>query len=308
MTTITIEDKKYYAKHGKHLTYYMEDWLEEKIRTKILPKLHKQDEDSLILIDGNEGTGKSTLGLQIGRYIDKSLDLSRVCFTAHEFRDAILKAEKGQVVVYDEAFTGLSSRSSLSGVNRVLVSLMMQMRQKNLCVIVILPTFFLLDKYASIFRSIALFHVYKSKGNRGYFKVYGRRLKKLLYLFGSKSYNYAPKVGKIKLFTKKRGRFYGVFALGDKEMEDKYREMKMKALEATEKDPMTSQSVKYRQQRDIMIYILRKELKLSYRKLSEYLSGFDFDISYRQIISICAKYGDKASLEDETDDKAEKED
>ena len=89
-------------------------------------------------------------------------------------------------------------------------------------------------------------------------------MKKLLYLFGSKTYNYAPKVGKKKLFTKFRGRFYGVFALGDEEVETEYRKRKMKALEDTEKDPMTSAQVKFRQQRDTCIYLLRKEMKMKY--------------------------------------------
>lgn len=303
MASVQIFDEKYVAKHNKPITYYMDDGLKAQIDTKVIPNLTKNDEDRLILLDGNEGAGKSWLAFQIGKYIDPTLDLSRVCFNATEFREAILKAKKGQVVIYDEAFTGLSSRSSLSGVNRVLVSLMMQMRQQNLCVIVVLPTFFLLDKYASIFRSTALIHVYKTGGNRGYFRVYNRKLKKLLYLFGSKTYNYNPKIGKKKLFTRFKGRFYGVFALGDELVEKQYREMKMKALEATEKDPMTSSSVKFREQRDIMIYLVRKSLKLSYRKIETLLADFQFDISYRQIRSICAKYGDKESKEEE---KAEK--
>lgn len=307
MASIEIIDEKYFKKYNKPIKYYMDDGLKFQLDTKVIPNLKQdKDEDRLLLIDGGEGAGKSTLGLQIGKYIDPSLDLTRVCFNATEFREAILKANKGQVVIYDEAFTGLSSRSSLSSVNRVLVSLMMQMRQQNLCVIIILPTFFLLDKYAAIFRSTVLIHVYRTKGIRGYFKVFNRKLKTLLYLYGSKTYNYSPRIGerkKKKLFTRFKGRFYGVFALGDEEMDKKYRDLKMKALEASEKDPLTSSSVKYREQRDIMVYLLRKELKLSSRKLASYLSDFDFDISYRQIISICSKYGDKLPDEEKEGDK-----
>ena len=50
-----------------------------------------------------------------------------------------MKRKKGQCIIYDEAFTGYSSRSSLSPINRVLVSLAMQIRQKNLFIIIILP-------------------------------------------------------------------------------------------------------------------------------------------------------------------------
>jgi len=72
-----------------------------------------------------------------------------------------LKTKKGQCIIFDEAFTGLSSRGALSGINKALVGLMMQMRQKNLFVIMVLPTFFMLDKYAAIFRAKALIHVMK---------------------------------------------------------------------------------------------------------------------------------------------------
>ena len=310
MANIEIADEKYFKKYNKPIKYYMDDGLKYQLDNKVIPNLREdKDEDRLLLVDGGEGAGKSTLGFQIGKYIDPTLDLSRVCFNASEFREAILKAKKGQVVIYDEAFTGLSSRSSLSSVNRVLVALMMQMRQQNLCVIVILPTFFLLDKYAAIFRSTVLIHVYRTKGIRGYFKVFNRKLKTLLYLFGSKTYNYSPNIGtrrKKKLFTRFKGRFYGIFALGDEDIEKKYRDLKMKALESTEKDPMTSSGVKYREQRDIMLHLLMKELKLSSRKMEEYLSEYDFNISYRQIISICSKFGGKLPDEEEKEVKQSK--
>jgi len=77
----------------------------------------------------------------------------------------------------------------------------------------------------------------------------------------------------------------------------------MKALEESEKNPMTSSTVKYRDQRDICIHLLKKELKLSYRKLSEFLLDYGFDISYRQLRSICSKFGDKDTEDDEKDFK-----
>lgn len=303
MANIEIFDERYVEKYKKPITYYMDDRLKKNIDEKVIPDLKKRDKDIVLLFDGHEGVGKTTLGLQVGKYIDPTLDLSRIVFNAEDFRGAILKAEQGQVVIYDEAFTGLSARSSLSGVNKILVSLMMQMRQKNLCVIIILPTFFLLDKYVALFRSKALIYVYETGGNRGYFRIYNQKRKKLLYLFGSKTYNYSPKIGKKKLFTRFRGRFYGVFALGDEEEEKEYRKKKMKALEASEHNPMTSQQVKNREQRDICIYLLRKTLKLSYRKLENLLLDYGFDMSYKQIMSICSKFGEKKTKEDIEEEK-----
>jgi hypothetical protein len=292
MGNATINDKKF----EKEITYYIDDRLKKNLDTKIIPSLAKKDKDRIIAIDGAEGSGKSTLAMQIGKYVDNSLDLSRVVFSAEEFRDAVFKANKGQCIIYDEAFTGLSSRSSLSMINRALVSLMMQMRQKNLFVIIVLPTFFLLDKYVALFRTIVLIHVYESRGIRGYFKVYNRKSKKLLYLLGKMTYTYNNK----KVHTNFKGRFYGKFALGFDEEEELYRSKKSKALEDTEKNPMTTQQIRYMQQRDRLIYLFKRMMSKSYTAMSEYFKTYGIDMSDEQIRRICLQFGDKDLANDGT--------
>ena len=292
MASIIIDDPNY----EEPITYYMDSRLKSNCDTKIIPGLEKKDKDYFVAIDGMEGSGKSTLAFQVAKHVDPSFNLDRVVFNAEDFRQAIYKAKKGQAIVFDEAFTGLSSRSALSGINRALVGLMMQMRQKNLFVIIVLPTFFLLDKYVALWRCRGLIHVYESGGRRGYFRVFGRRLKKMLYLSGSKTYSYHIK-------TRFKGRFYGKFALGDDECEKKYRKKKEKALEDNEKNPMTPSQVRYMQQRNILVYILRKNYKLSYRAIEEMIKEYDIEMSYVQIRNICLKFGDKDKKTDEKDTK-----
>lgn len=270
--------------------YSMSIRLRRNLDEKVIPDLQKKDKDCFLVIDGSEGSGKSTLAMQIGKYVDPSLDLSRIVFSAEDFREAILKAKKGQCVIYDEAFTGLSSRASLSMINKVLVGLTMQMRQKNLFVLIVLPSYFLLDKYIALFRARALIHVYENHGKRGYFKLYNRRLKKLLYLVGQRTYSYSHKTVRTN-FT---GRFYGKFALGDDSVEELYRKKKEKALEDTEKSPISAGQAKYKQQRDILLWRLRQETKSTYQELQNYLEDFGFAINYSQIRNICVKFGDNA--------------
>lgn len=290
---VSVYDKK----QDKTIKYFLDEHLKSRLDTGVIPDLAKRDKDCFIAVDGNEGSGKSTLALQIGKYVDPTLDLSRVVFDAETFRAAILKAKKGQCVIFDEAFTGLSSRASLSGVNRTLVSLMMQIRQKNLFVIMVLPTFFLIDKYVALFRSRALIHVYECSGRRGYFKVYNRKKKKLLYLLGKATYSYSG--AKWKVSTNFKGRFHGVFALGDDEMEEKYRSKKLKALEMTEKNPMSAGQVKYREQRNLILYLLRTTSKMTYQELSNMLGEYDLEISHVQVRNICANFGDTEKLKKE---------
>ena len=271
------------------ITYYLDDRLKKNLDDKVIPALKKKDKDRVLVVDGAEGAGKTTLAFQIGKYVDNSLNLSRVVFNAEDFRQAIFKANKGECIIYDEAFTGLSSRASLSGINKVLISLMMQMRQKNLFVIIVLPTIFLLYKYVALFRTVALIHVYEVKGIRGYFKVYSRKAKKLLYLFGKQTYSYNHK----KIYTRFRGRFYGVFALGDDKVEKTYRDKKARALQETKSSPMSAGQVKYKEQRDICMFLLRKKLGLTYQKMENFLRDYGVELDFRQIRNICVKYGDK---------------
>ena len=289
MAQIEIKDPN----TNKTISYYMHDRLKKNIDEKIKGSLIKKDKDYVLVIDGMEGSGKSTFAFQIGKYVDNTLNINRICFDAESFREAIYKAKKGQCIIYDEAFTGLSSRSSLSGVNRMLVSLMMQMRQKNLFIIIVLPTFFLLDKYVAIFRARTLLHVYESGGRRGYFKVYNQKLKKLLFLKGKLTYEYHPK----KIRVKFRGRFYGVFALGDDKVEVEYKKKKERALKDTENTTINASSIKYRTQRDLCIYLLRKETKMTYKQLSQLLDDSDFKVSFQQVRNICSKFGDMGGEE-----------
>ena len=283
-------------KTKEYIEYFIEDRLKANLDNKVIPMLSLKDKDCVLAIDGKEGAGKSVFAFQIGKYVDPTLNLSRVAFNAEEFRNIVFKAKKGQCVVFDEAFVGLSSRGALTQVNRTLVSLMMQMRQKNLFVIIVLPTFFLLDKYVALFRARALIHVYENKGVRGYFRLYNSKLKKLLYLLGKKDYSYGFKIAR----TKFKGRFYGKFPLED---EKAYRKKKEKALQDTEKNPMTATQIKYRNERDICLFLLRKYSKMSYRELQTLLNDYNFEMSYKQISRICGAFGDK----DNTNEKISKE-
>jgi len=283
----------------KTVEYAMDTRLKDNLDRVAKDVLEKKDKDLFIAVDGAEGSGKSTLALQIGKYVDPTLDLKRVVFDADSFREAIFKAKKNQCIVFDEAFNGLSSRASLSAMNRVLVGLMMQMRQKNLFIIIVLPTFFMLERYAAIFRTKSLIHVYESGGRRGYFRVYNERLKKALYLIGKKDYSYNHKSVRTRFY----GRFYGKFALGDEKEELTYRKIKMKALESTSQDPMTAGQIKYKEQRDIVLWRLRKEMKMTYQHMQEYLEEYGLSMNYSQIRNICVKFGDKADEKNKKDIK-----
>ena len=205
------------------ITYYIEPRLLQNL-DKVKYRLEKKDKDFVMLVDGKEGAGKSTLAVQMAKYVDNSFCVDRCCMTSEQFKEAIYKAKKGQAVIYDEAFTGLSSKGALSEINRMLVSLMMQMRQKNLLVIIVLPTFFMLEKYVALFRGRVLIHIWE-KNDRRYFGVFNNQKQKILFAIGKKYLSYKG------VRTRFSGRFYGKFPINDPE----YRKKKSVALEESEK-------------------------------------------------------------------------
>lgn len=185
--------------------YYMDGY--EKTVYDTAKKVVTKDWDFVFLIDGTEGGGKSVKAQQGATYCDPSFprDCSRIAYNPDEFQDLITKASKYQAVIYDEAYTGLSSRGVMSDINKTLVSMLAEIRQKNLFVFIVMPTFFDLDRYPALWRSRGLFHVYTGDDfSRGFFAFYNVDRKKQLYILGKKFYSYnQPKPNFIGRFTNK---------------------------------------------------------------------------------------------------------
>lgn len=210
---------------GTTQSYYLDGFLQKNL--EIAKKVIKKDWDMVITIDGSEGSGKSVIAMQMAFFCDPTLTIDRITFTPKEFKEAILKAQPYQAVVYDEAYTGLSSRATMSLVNQTLIKMLAEIRQKNLFVFVVMPCFFDLDKYVALWRSRALIHIYtKNNFERGYFAFYNANRKKDLYIQGKKFYSYfKPKPNFI-------GRFTNHYPISQEE----YRKKKRDSLIGKEKD------------------------------------------------------------------------
>ena len=154
--------------------------------------LHK-DRDFVAVYDGEEGVGKSVLAQQHALILDPNFTLDNIVFTAEQFIKKIKdpNTKKGACIVLDEAFSSANSRASLTEVNRSMVGLATEMRQKNLFVLLVLPSFFDLDRYFALWRCRALFHVYFTPEEDRHYIVFNKDSKKLLYLLGKKFYNYS---------------------------------------------------------------------------------------------------------------------
>ena len=235
-------------------------------------------------------THNSVLLMQFCKYVDPTFNIDRVCFSPEEFKTAIDKAKKGQAILYDEAFTGLSSRSSLSKTNIDLVSKMMQMRQKNLFICVALPSIFMMDKYAAMFRTRALISVYETRGMHMY-TVFNRSFKKRLILEGKRNMSYNQTV---KLMPQKcRGlKFYGKYVID----EQTYRDKKEKALKENVESKGGDIGI---YDRNRLIYLIHKEYNLNGREISELFDKYGFPLKQRQIERIIIKMREEKGGKDD---------
>ena len=153
------------------ISYYIDKKLKENWDKLRKGQLIKKDDDKVYIIDGRERAGKSTFATQQAKYLDPLFNIDRICFTAEQFLYQIRNAPKGSVIIFDEAFRGLSSKASQSKINKSIVEAMMEMGQRNLIVFIVLPTVFLLEIYAAVLRSNTLFHIYKDKSGKRKFRI-----------------------------------------------------------------------------------------------------------------------------------------
>lgn len=217
----------------------------------------KKDRDWVGVIDGEEGSGKSVLAQQIARVLDPKFNISKLCFNADQFVKAIKTSPKHSCIILDEGYASANARASLTEVNRSLVALGTEMRQRNLFILIVLPTFFDLDKYFALWRSRCLFHVYFSiDGKRGKYILVPKTAKKLLYLNGRKKYDYRKPASPYPPC-----RFTNYYTVDEME----YRQKK---AEAFKKRTVSNIARKWKGQRDALIKEMYHNFKVSSADIS----------------------------------------
>lgn len=263
---------------GQTKSFSMDKLLYEQLTMNVQPQVQKRDFDYLFIIDGEEGSGKSVFAMQLGKVLDPNLTINNIAFTPGEFTEYVTKSRKHQCIIFDEAFTGLSSRAAFSEINRLLVELMMEMRQRNLFVIIVMPTFFMLERYVALHRSKCLFHVYiNKKGQRGHWTFYNKSYMKYIYINNKKGFTYPRKAAM-------RGTYPNFYTVN----EEMYRQKKKEALKVKFK---TVERSKYMRQRNKYIQILYQEFDLTQTAISDLSIKYGINITQKQISNILSESG-----------------
>lgn len=186
-----------------------------KTQLDLMSNVVEYDSDMVMLIDGEiEGTGKSTLAQQIAYYFawkaGTKFNVDNIVFNPTQLKKALEDAQKFTAFIWDEAYEGSNKYRIMSSENQKLTTIFQKIRQKNLFLVIVLPSFFDLSKYYAVRRSWALIHCYlqpqvtndeaeeggtldlsKPVLQKGYFKYFTRPLKKKLYNWHKKDEDYS---------------------------------------------------------------------------------------------------------------------
>lgn len=238
---------------------FVDKLLQENLE-KLLKKI-KKDWDFVFCVDGREGSGKSVFTFQLAFYLTNGkFSLNDIAYTPEEFMEKVIHAEPYSAIVYDEAMTGLMGRSAMGTVNKMLVKMMAEIRQKNLFVFIVLPSIFDLDRTIAMWRTSGVFHIYTDENlNRGYWAYWNYNDKKKLIVEGKKYYSYR------KPFPTFHGRFTNFYPF-DKE---EYKKIKKAALDRRLDDAKKGKNEMMSHFFTEFINALHQEEGISLKRISE---------------------------------------
>jgi DNA-binding transcriptional regulator YiaG len=242
--------------------YYMDETLRQNL--DILKKAVKNHWDGFIMIDGIEGSAKTTLASSVCYYLDNNYGIDNVVFTQDEFFKAVDNAKPGTAIHWDEFIFGGLSTEALNKVQNALIKKITTIRKKRLYIVLVMPWFFMMRPYFAIGRSRCLIHTYTPDGiSRGRFKFYSFIKKQKLYLAGKKEYQYFIKPDFLGRFTDTFGMFWD---------EAEYDERKEKAIKMLTDSEVSNKEKKLKiveRQRNRLIRYLREHHVTSYGELAK---------------------------------------
>ena len=165
--------------------YYMDNALCGKLDLMCDRTSGKKKFDNVVLIDGNEGYGKTNMAVGCAYYVAYKLkrkyDVSNVFFDLDSMIEYALNTEK-KIIHWDEAALGGMASEWWKKNQIKFMKFLMVARKKQHFFFICIPRFYKLNDYLCIDRSISLIHVYARQNILlGRFTYYGVNSKEELY-------------------------------------------------------------------------------------------------------------------------------
>lgn len=220
---LDVPDKDW--KHFEDVNFTTTINMHHRLREKLdnVKKIVKRKWDAVFLIDGNERIGKSTLGMQVAWYLsDTTLTIDNFAVGMSDAAEKIEKLPDHSILFVDEGSLVFNSKDSMTREAKKLQKVLDVVGQKNMIFIIILPSFFDLNKNIATRRSKFLLHVYTdSTLARGRFCYFSPNKKRLLYALGKKNYG---------SYSKPKADWLGDFNDFQLPFDEEYKELKKKSL------------------------------------------------------------------------------
>lgn len=214
-----------------NLKFWMEDRLKEKLDMMIARMSGGSKRDNLVLIDGDEGDGKSTMAAQVGYYIHyetkRPYTLDNLFFNLEELMTFALNT-KEQIIIWDEGALGGLAGDWWNKHQKKFLKLLMVARKRRHFFIICIPKFFKMNEYLVLDRSIALIHVYSRKQiEQGKYVYFNKIMKERLYYDWRKS-----RYRNYRKYYNFHGSFPNVFAkIFDEDAYDKKKDMAILSID-----------------------------------------------------------------------------
>jgi len=159
-----------------NLNYWMEKPLINKLNIMI-KRCEQQNpkQDAVIIVEGSEGEGKTTLASLIGYYAKYKTGRTINIFFRLENLINFSKNTESQIIIWDEPALDALSTDSLNKINKNLIRLLMAVRKKRHFFIFNFTKFYKFSEYIVVDRSLGLIHVYSRKEVQMGHYVYIRR-------------------------------------------------------------------------------------------------------------------------------------
>lgn len=151
----------------------------------LMIKRMKTKRDVVLLVDGNEGDGKSNITSMVCSYVaektGRKYTVDNVFFDINKMVDFAKKGEK-KIIHWDEGALGGLASDWWNKNQKLFVKLLMVARKKQHFFVICIPKFYKLNEYLACDRSIGLIHVYSADNlERGRFTYYNDAKKDILY-------------------------------------------------------------------------------------------------------------------------------
>ena len=175
-------------KYNERFVISIDNWLWMKVQNII--KIREKGFDSVILIDGDRRTGKSTLGKIIAYLLNPDLTINNYVAGMEEAATKLDKAKIDDVLIFDEGSLIANSKQTMSKKNVQLEKIIDVIGQKRLCLIFCMPSFFNISRPIAVAHSRFLIRTYTDTNlSRGRYCYWSTKRKKTLYEVGKKNNN-----------------------------------------------------------------------------------------------------------------------